>query len=93
MVSNTFHKGGKSRSSSSFLLNLACSPKMNRVSIQVLPILIFLLLQVSNSEDEEMKRSLVGFMDKLAAGNVERDRSWGWNMTSDPCKDKWTGVS
>ncbi|XWS48141.1 hypothetical protein CRYUN_Cryun13aG0047400 [Craigia yunnanensis] len=66
---------------------------MNLVSSRVLPVLIFLLFQVSNSEDEVVKRSLVGFMDKLAAGNVERDQSWGWNMTSDPCKDKWTGVS
>ncbi|XVF12119.1 hypothetical protein REPUB_Repub08aG0086900 [Reevesia pubescens] len=68
---------------------------MNRVSIRVVPtilILIFLLFHVSNSEDE-VKRALVGFMDKLAAGNVERDQSWGWNMTSDPCKDKWAGVS
>ncbi|XVF09258.1 hypothetical protein REPUB_Repub07fG0077000 [Reevesia pubescens] len=65
---------------------------MNRVSKRVLAILIFLLFHVSNSEDEEVKRSLVGFMGKLAAGNAERDH-WGWNMTSDPCKDKWRGVS
>ncbi|KAE8710687.1 hypothetical protein F3Y22_tig00110319pilonHSYRG00135 [Hibiscus syriacus] len=44
-------------------------------------------------EDEQVKRSHVGFMDRLVAGNVERDQSWGWNMTSDPCKDKWLGVS
>ncbi|XP_022737806.1 probable inactive receptor kinase At2g26730 [Durio zibethinus] len=66
---------------------------MNRVSIWVLLISIFLLFHVSNSEDEDVKRSLVGFMDKLAPGNVERNLSWGWNMTSDPCKDKWVGVS
>ncbi|KAK8583672.1 hypothetical protein V6N13_109067 [Hibiscus sabdariffa] len=40
-------------------------------------------------EDEQV----MGFMDRLAAGNVERDQSWGWNMSSDPCKDKWLGVS
>ncbi|XP_022767545.1 probable inactive receptor kinase At2g26730 [Durio zibethinus] len=88
-----FHKGRKSRSSFAFYLNLAYSSKMKRVSIGLLPILIFLLLNVSNSEDEQVKQSLVGFMDKLAAVNVERDQIWGWNMTSDPCKDKWTGVS
>ncbi|XP_007036158.2 PREDICTED: probable inactive receptor kinase At2g26730 [Theobroma cacao] len=66
---------------------------MNPVSIRVLPIFIFLLFHVSNSEDEEVKQSLVEFLDKLAAGNVERGQSWGWNMTSDPCKDNWKGVS
>ncbi|XVE54933.1 hypothetical protein DITRI_Ditri03aG0121300 [Diplodiscus trichospermus] len=66
---------------------------MNRVSIWVLPIFIFLLFHMSNSEDEHVKQSLVGFMDKLAPANVNRDQNWGWNMTSDPCKDKWRGVS
>ncbi|XVF54157.1 hypothetical protein PTKIN_Ptkin05aG0158300 [Pterospermum kingtungense] len=66
---------------------------MNRVSLWFLPILIFLIFHVSNSEDEQVKQSLVGFMDKLAGVNVEREQSWGWNMTSDPCKDKWKGVS
>ncbi|KAE8697673.1 hypothetical protein F3Y22_tig00110610pilonHSYRG00051 [Hibiscus syriacus] len=66
---------------------------MNRVLIRVLPLSIFLLFHVSNSENEEVKQSLVRFVDQLAAENVERDQSWGWNMTSDPCKDKWKGVS
>ncbi|KAE8723962.1 hypothetical protein F3Y22_tig00011079pilonHSYRG00076 [Hibiscus syriacus] len=66
---------------------------MNRVLIRVLPLLMFLLFHVSNSENEEVKQSLVRFMDQLAAENVKRDQSWGWNMTSDPCKDKWKGVS
>ncbi|PPS01501.1 hypothetical protein GOBAR_AA19153 [Gossypium barbadense] len=75
--------------------NLAsvCKLKMNRVSIRVLPILIFLLFNVSNSEDEEVKQSLVRFMDKLAGVTAKTDQSWGWNMTSDPCIHKWKGVS
>ncbi|GMI96392.1 hypothetical protein like AT2G26730 [Hibiscus trionum] len=68
-------------------------PATNRVFVRVLPIMIFLLFHVSNSENEEVKQSLVRFMDQLAAVNVERDQSWGWNMTSDPCKHKWKGVS
>ncbi|KAK8685241.1 hypothetical protein V6N13_041246 [Hibiscus sabdariffa] len=66
---------------------------MNRVFARVLAVLIFLFFHVSNSENEEVKQSLVRFMDQLAAANVERDQSWGWNMTSDPCKHKWKGVS
>ncbi|KAG8484106.1 hypothetical protein CXB51_023005 [Gossypium anomalum] len=66
---------------------------MNRVSIRVLPILIFLLFNVSSSEDEEVKQSLVRFMDKLAAVTAKTDQSWGWNTTSDPCIHKWKGVS
>ncbi|KAK8577414.1 hypothetical protein V6N13_027690 [Hibiscus sabdariffa] len=46
-----------------------------------------------DSENEEVKQSLIRFIDQLAAANVRRDQSWGWNMTSDPCKDKWKGVS
>lgn len=74
--------------------NLAsvCKLKMNRVSIRVLPILVFLLFNVSNSEDEEVKRSLVRFMDKLAGVTAKIDQSWGWNMTSHPCIHKWKGV-
>ncbi|KAL4284508.1 hypothetical protein GQ457_16G024140 [Hibiscus cannabinus] len=66
---------------------------MNRILVRVLPILIFLLFHVSDSENEEVKQSLIRFIDQLAAANVRRDQSWGWNMTSDPCKDKWKGVS
>ncbi|PPD79643.1 hypothetical protein GOBAR_DD23445 [Gossypium barbadense] len=66
---------------------------MNRVSIRVLPLLIFLLFNVSNSEDEEVKQYLVRFMDKLAGVTAKTDQSWGWNMTSDPCTHKWKGVS
>ncbi|KAK8497177.1 hypothetical protein V6N12_066026 [Hibiscus sabdariffa] len=74
-------------------LPFAASSRMNCVSIRMLPVLFFFLFHVSSSEDEQVKASLVAFMDKLAVGNVERNQSWGWNMSSDPCKDKWIGVS
>lgn len=48
---------------------------------------------MSNSEEENVKQSLVQFMVKLAAGNKPNDRDWGWNMSSDPCNDKWLGVT
>ncbi|BAT79547.1 hypothetical protein LR48_Vigan04g052000 [Vigna angularis] len=53
---------------------------------------IFLFLLVANSEEEGTIKALVTFMDKLAPGYVPTDPSWGWNLSSDPCIDKWYGV-
>ncbi|WCJ36043.1 Leucine-rich repeat protein kinase family protein [Euphorbia peplus] len=60
----------------------------------VLPILLIsLVFPVSTSEDENVRQSLVQFMDKLSeGGNVNQDPNWGWNITSDPCVANWTGV-
>uniref|UniRef100_A0A2N9GH42 Leucine-rich repeat-containing N-terminal plant-type domain-containing protein n=1 Tax=Fagus sylvatica TaxID=28930 RepID=A0A2N9GH42_FAGSY len=44
------------------------------------------------SSDEEVNQSLVQFMDKLS-GSSQRNSNWGWNMSSDPCTDKWLGVT
>ncbi|KAL9314149.1 hypothetical protein ACSQ67_019601 [Phaseolus vulgaris] len=55
-------------------------------------IAIFLFLLPANSEEQEVINALVTFMDKLAPGYVPRDSTWGWNVSSDPCKDKWHGV-
>lgn len=65
---------------------------MDRNFNWALPILIFFLLPIVNSEVEDVKKALVQFMDKLSAGNARRDQNWGWNTSSDPCKDKWMGV-
>ncbi|KAK3225259.1 hypothetical protein Dsin_005121 [Dipteronia sinensis] len=68
---------------------------MDRNSIWVLPILMFLLLfRVANSVvEDDVKEALVQFMEKLSSGNALRGQNWGWNTSSDPCKDKWAGVS
>ena len=44
------------------------------------------------SSDEEVNQSLVQFMDKLS-GSSQRNSNWCWNMSSDPCTDKWLGVT
>ncbi|XP_015882640.3 probable inactive receptor kinase At2g26730 [Ziziphus jujuba] len=64
---------------------------MERVPIWVFPILIILIFPKASSEEEGVKRALIQFMDKLSPGNA-RTNSWGWNIDSDPCKDKWMGV-
>lgn len=50
----------------------------------------FLLSSMVKGGDE--RQSLVGFMAKLSPQTV-RDDNWGWNLTSDPCTDKWKGVT
>ncbi|KAE9608494.1 hypothetical protein Lal_00015235 [Lupinus albus] len=50
---------------------------------------IILFFLTANSDKEEVKQALVTFMEKLAPKNA----MWGWNLTSDPCIDKWHGVN
>ncbi|XP_068306379.1 probable inactive receptor kinase At2g26730 [Pyrus communis] len=71
---------------------------MDRISIWALAILIILVIfPMADSEDQEwtqIKQALVQFMDKLSPANAaSRDGNWGWNMSSDPCIDKWEGVT
>ncbi|OAY25900.1 probable inactive receptor kinase At2g26730 [Manihot esculenta] len=66
---------------------------MDGIPSWVLLIFTFLIIfPVSNSEEENVKQALVQFMAKLSPGNGQNNRNWGWNMTSDPCKDRWVGV-
>lgn len=67
--------------------------KMDQILIWVLFVSTFLLIQTANSESEEVKSYLVDFMGKLTGGNAKWDSNWGWNLTSDPCTDKWVGVA
>lgn len=58
-----------------------------------LSILIILIFRVANSEvDDDVKDALVQFMGKLTSGNAPRVQNWGWNASSDPCRDKWVGA-
>ncbi|CAN0900253.1 Probable inactive receptor kinase At2g26730 [Linum grandiflorum] len=45
----------------------------------------------SQSENEEVRQSLVRFMEKLSGGKFPTHQL-GWNATSDPCQDHWHGV-
>ncbi|XP_044487589.1 probable inactive receptor kinase At2g26730 [Mangifera indica] len=82
----------KENSNWSYFAN-TCQSRMDRISFRALPILIFLLLPAANSELQEVKDALVLFMEKLSPGNATRGQNWGWNTSSDPCNDKWEGVS
>lgn len=43
-----------------------------------------------DSADKGIRDALVRFMDNLS---LQRDGSWGWNSTSDPCTDRWRGIT
>ncbi|XP_050224114.1 probable inactive receptor kinase At2g26730 [Mercurialis annua] len=68
---------------------------MSRVqfSIWVMLALIVLIVPMANSEEENVRRSLVRFMQNLSGGKIQNDPKWGWNETSDPCSAAWSGVS
>ncbi|XP_059639552.1 probable inactive receptor kinase At2g26730 [Cornus florida] len=65
---------------------------MDRVPNFVVVFMFFLIFAITHAEKEEVKQALVTFMGKLSPQNVQRDANWGWNVTSDPCIDKWRGV-
>lgn len=62
---------------------------MENFPIWVLPFLIFLIFPTAKSEEKQVKESLIEFMNKLLPENED----FGWNMSSDPCRDKWVGVT
>ncbi|KAJ6748633.1 hypothetical protein OIU79_029687 [Salix purpurea] len=65
---------------------------MDRTLIWVLPIFIFLIFPKSSSEDENVRKALVQFMEKLSAGHEQNDQNRGWDISSDPCNSTWKGV-
>ncbi|WOG99499.1 hypothetical protein DCAR_0518851 [Daucus carota subsp. sativus] len=52
-----------------------------------------LLFGLASSEEQDVVTALVEFMEKLSPGNAQRGMNWGWNDTSDPCADKWEGIT
>ncbi|XP_073056461.1 probable inactive receptor kinase At2g26730 [Primulina eburnea] len=53
----------------------------------------FLLLSMASAETTEVREAMVQFMQKLAPQNIQREPNFGWNLSSDPCGDKWKGVT
>lgn len=50
----------------------------------------FLIMSTASAESTEVKEALIRFMAQLSSGNSATLR--GWNSSSDPCVDTWTGV-
>ncbi|XVE67959.1 hypothetical protein DITRI_Ditri09bG0029800 [Diplodiscus trichospermus] len=66
---------------------------MKQMSIWVLFVSFVLIIHVANSVDDDARDSLVQFLAGLSNNNGQPDPSFGWNSTSDPCKDSWKGVA
>ncbi|XWS40770.1 hypothetical protein CRYUN_Cryun17cG0024100 [Craigia yunnanensis] len=65
---------------------------MKQISIWVLSVSFFLITHGANSVDDEARASLVEFLAGLSNNNGQPNPSFGWNLSSDPCKHKWKGV-
>ena len=59
---------------------------------------MFFILPKSNSDDENVMKALMQFMEKLSARNSQNNQNWGWDRSSDPCignvnfNGTWKGV-
>ncbi|KAB2627591.1 inactive receptor kinase [Pyrus ussuriensis x Pyrus communis] len=64
---------------------------MNRIFVLVIFFSFSLVLHRTHSVEVEVKNSLIIFLAKISNG-VKPGLSWGWNPSSDPCKDHWQNV-
>ncbi|KAL4584955.1 hypothetical protein LXL04_009568 [Taraxacum kok-saghyz] len=68
---------------------------MGRIrSIFCISFVFFLLLSVGKMEDDDVISALVDFMNALGPpATLQNTTNWGWTTSSDPCTDKWQGVT
>ncbi|KAI3499402.1 hypothetical protein L1887_35202 [Cichorium endivia] len=67
---------------------------MGRIlSIFCFSFIFFLLFSIGKTEEDDIIEALVHFMEKLGPGSVQNTPNWGWNTSSDPCINKWKGVT
>ncbi|KAK1436687.1 hypothetical protein QVD17_02469 [Tagetes erecta] len=67
---------------------------MGRIQPVLRGLIAFILLSTpAKTEDESVIAALVVFMDKLVPGSMQNSPNWGWNTSSDPCINKWVGIS
>nr|XP_016499221.1 PREDICTED: probable leucine-rich repeat receptor-like protein kinase At1g68400 [Nicotiana tabacum] len=59
----------------------------------ILSIFFHVLLVLANSETFEVRQALVKFMNEISLGNISKDVNFGWNLSSDPCTNKWEGIT
>ncbi|XP_061988092.1 probable inactive receptor kinase At2g26730 [Rosa rugosa] len=67
---------------------------MNRISICIIFLSLFLFLHSTSSKvDDETRDSLLSFLDKLSNGATQPGFTLGWTTLSDPCEKQWGGIT
>ncbi|XP_049367178.1 probable inactive receptor kinase At2g26730 [Solanum verrucosum] len=59
----------------------------------IMSIIFQMLLVLAGSETLEVRRALVKFMNKISLGNISKEVNFGWDLSSDPCTNKWEGIT
>ncbi|CAN4086130.1 unnamed protein product [Withania somnifera] len=59
----------------------------------VLSIIFQTFLVFASSDAPEVRQALLKFMNTISLGNILKDVSFGWNLSSDPCTNKWEGIT
>ncbi|PKA52669.1 putative leucine-rich repeat receptor-like protein kinase [Apostasia shenzhenica] len=62
-------------------------------SLLAIPIFFLLLSTVNSALDDNVKLSLMAFLQKLARSNPTIDLDLNWTAAGDPCHGHWRGVS
>ncbi|KAL6139632.1 hypothetical protein ACLB2K_057934 [Fragaria x ananassa] len=76
-------------------LKMLRSFNMNKISVCVIFLSLFLFLHSTSSEvDDETRDSLLSFLDKLSNHATQPGFALGWSSLSDPCTEpKWKGIT
>ncbi|KAJ7970878.1 Receptor-like kinase [Quillaja saponaria] len=69
------------------------SVKMNQTQIWVIFLSFLLIFNMTDSVEDEVKKSLIDFLAKISNSNSQQNSLFGWNSSSDPCMDLWLGVA
>ncbi|XVF58107.1 hypothetical protein PTKIN_Ptkin07bG0036100 [Pterospermum kingtungense] len=66
---------------------------MEQITIWVLFVSFFIIIHMASSVDNGTRFALVQILTGLSNNNGQPDPSFEWNLSSDPCKDNWKGVT
>lgn len=66
---------------------------MKQILILACAVSVLLLLPLAKSEENLVRDSLLNFLSKLSNNKSILAPGSGWNSSSDPCNDKWRGVT
>ncbi|KAJ7974541.1 Receptor-like kinase [Quillaja saponaria] len=65
---------------------------MNQTQMWVFFMSFLFLLNMTESVEDEVKKSLINFLGKLSNSNGQQNPFYSWSSSSDPCINLWQGV-